>query len=163
MSPVALSSPDARLREPPPPSAAVGPPWLPWLQLGLSTTLAVLFVVLLQGLQQQGRSLHLLDQRLQALENNRALDRTTALEQQLRAAVERLQQLEQEQARNSQERLDRQALEQELQDLRRRNQALAVPRAGSVLPLQPLAPPSAGSGGGARPPAPGRPGGNEGF
>lgn len=141
VSPATASSHDVASRRPAPQEGPLLPPWLPWLQLGLSSMMVVLFLVLLHGLQEQGRSLRQLDQRLQGLENNRALDRTTALEQQLRAAVERLRRLEEEQAQSRQELLDRRQLEQELQDLRRRAATPSLPRSTAPLPLQPLTPP----------------------
>jgi hypothetical protein len=74
------------------------PGWLPWLQLSLSTMLVVLFLVLLGQSREQNRSLQRLQQRVQGLENSRALDRTTALEGQLRAMLVRLQSLERQEA-----------------------------------------------------------------
>ncbi|MFS6828602.1 hypothetical protein [Cyanobium sp. ATX-6F1] len=61
--------------------------------------MAVLFVVAIQRLQEQNQSLRQLEQRLQVLENARALERTNALEQQLRATVERVHGLEDDQGR----------------------------------------------------------------
>jgi biopolymer transport protein ExbB/TolQ len=70
------------------------PGWLAWLQLSLSSMLVVLFLVLLSQSREQNRQLQRLEQRVQGLENSRALDRTTALEGQLRAMLVRLQSLE---------------------------------------------------------------------
>jgi hypothetical protein len=79
----------------PPPLPAPGPPlWTGWLQIGLSTMLAVLFLVILAKTREQSQLLMRLEQRLQGLENSRALDRTSALEEQQRAMVGRLQSLE---------------------------------------------------------------------
>ncbi|MCP9915959.1 hypothetical protein [Cyanobium sp. ATX 6F1] len=73
--------------------------WIQWIGAGLTATLAVLFVVAIQRLQEQNQSLRQLEQRLQVLENARALERTNALEQQLRATVERVHGLEDDQGR----------------------------------------------------------------
>ena len=70
------------------------PAWLVWLQLGLTTTLAVLFVVTLVKTRQQSLSIQQLQDKVAGLENGRALDRTTAIEDQLRTSAERLQALE---------------------------------------------------------------------
>ncbi|MCT0207895.1 lipase chaperone [Synechococcus sp. CS-1332] len=79
----------------PPPAAPSGPPvWTGWLQIGLSTMLAVLFLVMLTKSREQSQRLMRLEQRLQGLENSRALDRTSVLEEQQRAMVGRLQTLE---------------------------------------------------------------------
>lgn len=56
-------------------------------------------MVAIQRLQEQNQSLRQLEQRLQVLENARALERTNALEQQLRATVERVHGLEDDQGR----------------------------------------------------------------
>jgi TolA-binding protein len=56
--------------------------------------LAVLFLVMLAKTREQNQLLRQLEQRVQGLENSRALDRTSVLEEQQRAMVERLQKLE---------------------------------------------------------------------
>ncbi|MDM7953571.1 MAG: hypothetical protein QUV07_10215 [Cyanobium sp. CZS 25K] len=72
-----------------------GPPvWTGLLQIGLSSMLAVLFLVILAKTREQNQLLLRLEQRLQGLENSRALDRTSVLEEQQRAMVGRLQTLE---------------------------------------------------------------------
>jgi hypothetical protein len=86
-------SPPPPVPGPPPPAAGL-PPWTSWLQIGLSSMLAVLFVVILAKTREQGQQLMRLEQRLQGLENSRALDRTSVLEEQQRAMVGRLQSLE---------------------------------------------------------------------
>ncbi len=84
---------DGSRRSSPPP--APGPPaWTSWLQIGLSSMLAVLFLVILAKTREQSQLLMKLEQRLQGLENSRALDRTSVLEEQQRAMVGRLQTLE---------------------------------------------------------------------
>jgi len=68
-----------------------------WMRRGgaaLTTLIAVLFVVVLLQVRQQGQRLQTLQDRLQTLENNRDLERTNALEEQLRSTVQRLQSLE---------------------------------------------------------------------
>lgn len=72
----------------------VMPTWLFWLQLGLSTTLAVLFVVTLVKTRQQSMAIRELQDKVAGIENRSALDRTTAIEDQLRSTSERLQALE---------------------------------------------------------------------
>jgi len=72
----------------------VMPTWLFWLQLGLSTMLAVLFVVTLVKTRQQSLAIRDLQDKIAGIENSRALDRTTAIEDQLRSTSERLQAVE---------------------------------------------------------------------
>jgi hypothetical protein len=82
--------PSGRSRGKPP-----GPPqWTGWLQIGLSSLLAVLFLAMLGKVREQSTELRRLEQRVQGLENSRALDRTTVLEEQQRAMLRRLQSLE---------------------------------------------------------------------
>ncbi|MFM7675050.1 MAG: hypothetical protein ACKO5F_05600 [Synechococcus sp.] len=76
------------------PSLPEAPLWVPWLLVGISTMLAVLFVLLLGKYREQSRNLRLLRDRVEGLENSRALERTTILEQQLRSTSERLRKLE---------------------------------------------------------------------
>ncbi|MCX5947211.1 MAG: hypothetical protein NTY67_03150 [Cyanobacteria bacterium] len=94
------------------------PPWLAWLQLSISSMLVVLFVVMLGKVRQQAGTIGELEQKVSTIENARSLDRTTAMEQQLEAMIQRLQSVEQlgEQLRN----VDRQqqAIKQDLQQLR---------------------------------------------
>jgi hypothetical protein len=91
------------------------PAWLVWLQLGLSTTLAVLFVVMLVKTRQQSVSIQQLQDKIAGIENSRALDRTTAIEDQLRTTAERLQALERMGARISGLAAENSRLQQELQ------------------------------------------------
>lgn len=133
-----------------PPQAPLGPPiWTGWLQIGLSTMLAVLFLVILSKTQEQNQRLVRLEQRLQGLENSRALDRTSVLEEQQRAMVGRLQTLE-----SGAQRLEALERQQEqwrsaLSDMQGR--AVRRPQADQdVFPTPPM--PSTGSGG--RPSAP---------
>lgn len=60
----------------------------------LTALVAVLFVVVVIQVRHQGQRLQALQDRLQSLENNRDLERTNALEEQLRSTVQRLQSLE---------------------------------------------------------------------
>lgn len=126
------------------------PGWLPWLQLAISTTLAVLFVVVLARSREQSRQLGVLQQRVQGLETSRALDRTGLLEQQLRSMVERLQSLEREQRRQEQSLREQAELGLQLERLQRRQPGGEGRGAGS--PATPAAPgePAAGA---PRPPA----------
>ena len=68
--------------------------WVPWLQAGVTAMLVVLFLVIVGKSRQQNATIRQLQERVQGLENSRALDRTTGLEQQLRTTVERLQAVE---------------------------------------------------------------------
>ena len=68
--------------------------WVPWLQAGVTAMLVVLFLVIVGKSRQQNDTIRQLQERVQGLENSRALDRTTGLEQQLRTTVERLQTVE---------------------------------------------------------------------
>ena len=73
------------------------PPLSRWMRLvgaGLTALVAVLALVLLQQVQQQASRSQALERRVQALENSRDLERTQALEAQLRAMLQRLQNLE---------------------------------------------------------------------
>ena len=115
------------------------PEWTNWIQVGLTALLAVLFLVILdKGRQQSGR-IQLLEQRVQGLENSRALDRTTALEQQLRSSVERLQRLERSTARIDSLSAEGKELQRQLFQLR--TEALKQNSSNPELPpMQPLPP-----------------------
>jgi hypothetical protein len=106
------------------------PEWVAWLQVGLSALLAVLFLVMLSKARHQGARIQELQDRIQGLENTRALERTTGLEEQLRTTVERLQAV-----------ADNQALRAELSQLRRSAPASPEPAAprerSSPTPAQP--------------------------
>jgi len=118
------------------------PAWLVWLQLGLSTTLAVLFVVMLVKTRQQGVAIQQLQDKIAGIENSRALDRTTAIEDQLRTTAERLQALERMGAQVSGLAADNSRLRQELRGLEG-----AVPKPANqpqaddaIAPLPPIRP-----------------------
>ena len=68
--------------------------WVPWLQAGVTAMLVVLFLVIVAKARQHSATIRQLQERVQGLENSRALDRTTGLEEQLRTTVERLQAVE---------------------------------------------------------------------
>ena len=70
------------------------PQWMRLLGAGLTGLLAVLFVVVLQQTREQGQRLQQLQDKVQTIENANDLERTNALEEQLRSTVERLQALE---------------------------------------------------------------------
>ena len=70
------------------------PTWMRRTGAGLTALLAVLFVVLLLQVRQQGERIQTLQDKLQTLENEKDLDRTNALEEQVRSTAERLQNLE---------------------------------------------------------------------
>ncbi|MBD1194749.1 hypothetical protein [Vulcanococcus sp. Clear-D1] len=70
------------------------PTWMRRTGAGLTALVAVLFVVLLLQVRQQGERIQTLQDKLQTLENDKDLDRTNALEEQVRSTAERLQNLE---------------------------------------------------------------------
>ncbi len=114
------------------PQTPPGPPsWIGWLQIGLSTMLGVLFLVMLAKTREQNQMLQRLEQRVQGLENSRALDRTSVLEEQQRAMVQRLQSLEGEAGRLE-------AIEQQQEQWR---QAFADLQGRAVRRPEPLRPP----------------------
>jgi len=112
------------------------PSWLFWLQLGLTTTLAVLFVVMLVKTRQQSADLRGLQDKVAGMENRNALDRTTAIEDQLRSTSERLQALERQGAQVAALSAENNRLRLELRGLEG-----AMGKPGSALPGDaPLAP-----------------------
>ena len=156
---------DYRSRSPLP--APSGPPlWSGLLQIGLSSMLAVLFLVMFSKTWEQNQRLMRLEQRLQGLENSRALDRTSVLEEQQRAMVGRLQSLE-----SGAQRLD--ALERQQEEWRSAladmlDRAVRRPQADpDLFPTSPMpssgpgrpnpAPAARGDGGVLRPPPVGSP------
>jgi hypothetical protein len=125
--------------------------WVPWLQAGVTALLVVLFAVIVGKTRQQNATIRQLQERVQGLENSRALDRNTGLEQQLRSTVERLQAVERNSARNY-------ALSGENANLRLELRRLQTNRdaSGDILPPlpkldEPAAPPPSPS---PKPPAP---------
>ena len=112
------------------------PEWVNWLQAGLTALLVVLFLVMLGKSRQQSANIRLLQERVQGLENSRALDRTTGLEQQVRSAVERLQVLERSAARVDVLSAENNTLQQELRQLRAAAQARTAEPA--IPPLPPI-------------------------
>jgi hypothetical protein len=119
------------------------PSWLVWLQLGLSTTLAVLFVVMLVKTRQQSVSIQQLQDKIAGIENSRALDRTTAIEDQLRTTAERLQALERMGAQVSGLVADNTRLRQELrglQGLDAKQPPNQPPVDDAIAPLPPIKP-----------------------
>ena len=103
------------------------PDWVAWLQAGLTALLAVLFLVMLGKARVQGERIQELQERVQGLENSRALERTTGLEQQLRSTVERLQALERSNARIDVLSAENSALRGEVRQLRRSAASSALP------------------------------------
>jgi len=83
-------SPSARSSSPQAPL----PTWMRRAGAGLTALVTVLFVVLLLQVRQQGERIQTLQDKLQTLENEKDLDRTNALEEQVRSTAERLQNLE---------------------------------------------------------------------
>lgn len=126
------------------------PEWVAWLQLGLTVLLAVLFLAMLAKARQQGARVQELQDRVQGLENTRALERTTGMEEQLRSTVERLQAVERNSAKIDILSADNEALRSELSQLRRSSTptpaAPSQPEAGAAspgLPPQPAPAPAA--------------------
>ena len=70
------------------------PDWLSWIQLGLTTMLVVLFLVLLARGRDQRGELRALEARLEGLENSRALEREPLMEKQMQTIIQRLERLE---------------------------------------------------------------------
>ncbi|MBM5784829.1 MAG: hypothetical protein FJ076_08365 [Cyanobacteria bacterium K_DeepCast_35m_m1_288] len=70
------------------------PTWMRRTGAGITALVAVLFVVVLLQVRQQGERIQTLQDKLQTLENEKDLDRTNALEEQVRSTAERLQNLE---------------------------------------------------------------------
>lgn len=70
------------------------PTWVNWLGAGITSMLAVLFLVLVQQVRGQNDQIQTLKQRVEGLENARALERTSALEGQVQTSASRLQALE---------------------------------------------------------------------
>ncbi len=129
------------------PSPLQLPDWVAWLQAGLTALLAVLFLVMLAKAREQGSRIQELQERVQGLENSRALERTTGLEQQLRSTVERLQAVERSTARIDELSADNNALRSELRQLRR-NADSGLP------PLSPATPSGSSPGDAASPSGP---------
>jgi len=119
------------------------PAWLGWLQVGLSSMLAVLFVVTLVRSREQNLEIQRLRQRVRALESSRSFDRSAAQDEQLRALGQRLQSMEDLQTKrlDAAER-ERMRLAQQLLDLQTRPAlgTTAVPTTPSVAPPQPTPP-----------------------
>lgn len=119
------------------------PDWVGWLQAGLTALLAVLFLVMLGKARDQSSRIQELQERVQGLENSRALERTTGLEQQLRSTVERLQALERSSARIDVLSAENNALRGEVRQLRRSAASSALtpsPRAEAPAVTTPGAP-----------------------
>ena len=76
-----------------PPQAPL-PTWMRRTGAALTALVSVLFVVVLLQVRQQGERIQKLQDQVQTLENANDLDRTNALEEQVRSTAERLQDLE---------------------------------------------------------------------
>jgi hypothetical protein len=77
-----------------PPESPAAPPWLGWFQLGLSSMLAVLFLVMLAWSREQGRDLRQLRLRVETLESSSSLEKAADQNGQLRTLTQRFEQLE---------------------------------------------------------------------
>ena len=125
--------------------------WVPWLQAGVTALLVVLFAVIVGKTRQQNATIRQLQERVQGLENSRALDRNNGIEQQLRSTVERLQAVERNSARIDALSGENANLRLELRRLRTNRDA-----SGEILPPlpkldEPSSPPPSPS---PKPPAP---------
>ena len=129
-------------------STSSPPAWLGWVGAGLTAMLAVLFLVLVQQLRAQNEQIQKLETRAKALENARALERTSALEEQVQSSVSRLQSLES--LRGEVQRLagQQQRLQTEIDQLQRGTPGLLppLPPATAPAPTTPPRPGSAGNG-----------------
>ena len=128
------------------PGANAGSPaplaWTTWLQAGVTAMLVVLFLVIVGKARQQSATIRQLQERVQGLENSRALDSTTGLEQQLRSAVERLQAVERNSARIDGLSRDAASLRAELARLRNpAGTPNSAPSRGDEPPVLPPLPP----------------------
>ena len=112
------------------------PTWMRWGGAGLTALLAVLFVVLLLQVRGQGQRLQTLQDRIQSLENAQDLERTNALEEQLRSTVQRLQNLE-----GIEQTLQRLSSEQENLRLQIRSAGRNSSRSVDLEPQLPAEPP----------------------
>ena len=77
-----------------PPESPAAPPWLGWFQLGLSSMLAVLFLVMLAWSRDQGRDLRQLRMRVETLESSSSLEKAADQNGQLRTLTQRFEDLE---------------------------------------------------------------------
>ena len=77
-----------------PPESPAAPPWLGWFQLGLSSMLAVLFLVMLAWSREQGRDLRQLRMRVDTLESSSSLEKAADQNGQLRTLTQRFEDLE---------------------------------------------------------------------
>ena len=106
--------------------------------------LLVLFVVMVGKTRQQSAAIRQLHEKVEGLENARALERTAGLEQQLRPTVERLQVVERNSARIDALSSANANLSQELRRLRGNQATEAAPAPLSdeppLAPLPPLKP-----------------------
>lgn len=135
------------------------PDWVAWVQAGLTALLAVLVVVMLAKARDQNGRIQELQERIQGLENSRALERTTGLEQQLRSTVERLQALERSSARIDVLSAENSALRGEMNQLRRSASDSARPSSPTAEDPTSIAPGASvpGVGGGLTTPQPASP------
>lgn len=104
-----------------------GVPWVGLTQILIGTALLVLFVVMLNRTTEQTRRLERLELRLRNLESIRSLERTSALEVQLRKMLARLQVVEGGQQRFIDQLGALQALAEEKEQERRSTIPLILP------------------------------------
>ncbi|MFN9693129.1 MAG: hypothetical protein ACK550_04920 [Synechococcaceae cyanobacterium] len=135
--------PPQRHRGPSPPDIGVVP-WVGLAQILIGTALLVLFGVMLNRSAEQTRRLERLELRLRSLENIRSLERTSALESQLRKMLARLQVVEGGNRRLIDQLGALQALLEEQEQSRR----IAAP---PILPAPPTSAERPGGGGEPRP------------
>lgn len=96
-------------------------PWLAWIQLALSTMLAVLFVMILARSRDQNLELRQLQTRIATLESSRTLEKAADQNSQLQILTKRLQALETQVGEGiERSENERMRLQQLLNDLRGR-------------------------------------------
>ncbi|MEB3307849.1 MAG: hypothetical protein VKK98_06830 [Cyanobacteriota bacterium] len=110
--------------------------WVNWLQAGITMLMVVLFVVMISKTRQQSTNIRVLQERVQGLENSRALDRSAGMEEQLRSTVGRLQELERSAARVDALSAENSSLQQQLRELRAATRS--APRDTGIPPLPPI-------------------------
>jgi hypothetical protein len=121
--------PPQRNRAPSPQDLGVVVPWVGLAQILIGTAQLVLFGVMLNRTIEQSRQLEVLESRLRGLENIRSLERTSALESQLRKMLARLQVVEGGNQRLIDQLGALQAFAEEQGQARRNAEPLIVPAA----------------------------------
>ncbi len=123
------------------PPAAL-PTWMRRTGAALTALVAVLFVVLLLQVRQQSERIQTLQDKVQTLENDKDLDRTNALEEQVRSTAARLQSLERLEQSVQSLRSEQAGLRAQIRSQARQPQftpdAITPPASGRLPALPPL-------------------------